>query len=123
MDETCTVMVADDSAFVRRMLTTHLSGTEFQVVAEAVNGADAVEKYRIHTPDMLLLDIVMPVRNGPDALQEIMRSDQTAKVLMLSSMGTQEAVTQCLSLGARSFIQKPFTRDVLVNQLRAVAAQ
>jgi two-component system chemotaxis response regulator CheY len=104
------------------MVATSLNGTEFRIVAEASDGENALHTYETAKPDILLLDVIMPGKNGPEVLQAIIHANPAAKVIMLSSMGTQDTVTQCLGLGARTFIQKPFNQESLLSNLRSVAA-
>lgn len=113
-----TVLIGDDSAFARKLVKSYLSNTEFTVVAEAVDGNEVIEQYKTHTPDMVVLDIIMPEKSGSDALTDIMALDNEARILMLSSLGTEDAVSECLSSGARMFLQKPFQKDVLLRSLR-----
>lgn len=114
------VLAVDDSLLMRRKVEKSLKGTEFEVVATASDGAEAVERFLELSPDLVLLDVVMPNKDGPTALREIIGHDQSARVIMVSSLGTDEAVTSCLEAGALRFIQKPFSTELLLKTLRAV---
>jgi two-component system, chemotaxis family, chemotaxis protein CheY len=123
MDKECKVVLADDSAFARKVITSYLDKTEFKVVAACENGRAAVEAFKSATPDIVMLDVIMPDMTGADALKAIMQLNPKAKVLMVSSLGTESMVTDCLSIGARGFVQKPTNRDTLLGLLRQVAAE
>lgn len=112
------VLVADDSAFARRITISSLANSEFDVVGEAKTDKEAVAKFREHAPDVVLLDVIMPEQGGMYALKEIMQINPQAKVVMLSSLGTEEAITECLTLGATTFLQKPFDKAALVATLK-----
>ncbi len=122
MEKYYTVLIADDSAFTRRVISSYLLGTDFRVVASADNGQSALEQFKACSPDFVLLDVVMPGGSGLDVLKEIMKSNPSAKVIMVSSLGTENIVTECIGLGARSFVQKPFDRERLLSVLQKVLA-
>ncbi len=105
------VLIADDAAFMREMLRDILGGGDYEVVAEAADGAEAVEMFRAHAPDLVTLDIVMPRKNGIDALREILSSDPGACVVMCSALGQEVLVAEALESGARDFVVKPFKPD------------
>ena len=102
------VLIADDAAFMREMLRDILSEGEYEVVAEASDGVETVEKFDEHTPDLVTLDIVMPRKNGIDALREILAAHPTACIVMCSALGQEALVAEALESGARDFIVKPF---------------
>ncbi len=120
MSDQYSVLIADDSAFVRKVVSSHLSGTEFSVVAEAGDGVEALELFRTHNPDMVLLDVIMPDKTGPEALEAMVIERPGVKVLVLSSMGSEEVVNGCLAAGAKSFLQKPFEKETLLAQMRDI---
>ncbi len=88
------------------------------MVAEAADGQEALTMYQAHRPDIVLLDVVMPVMDGTTALQRIISMDSGANVVMVSSMGTAGILEECLTIGASSFLQKPFKTEVLARVLR-----
>ncbi len=102
-----TILVVDDAAFMRMMIRDILS-KEGYVIQEAVNGRDAVDKYKELSPDLVTLDITMPEMNGLDALRAIKGHDRDARVLMVSAMGQQKMIVEALEAGAMDFLVKPF---------------
>jgi two-component system chemotaxis response regulator CheY len=120
MNQEYSVLVVDDSTFTRHTIKKYLADTEFKLIAEAGNGAEAVELHKTHGPDLVLLDVVMPKMDGAEALEGLLGADPSCRVVMLSSLGTEATVTTCLALGARSFIQKPCSKDELIRCMRDV---
>lgn len=114
------VLLADDSAFARRLARQALDKSEFKVVGEAKTAGEAGTQYSSLSPDIVLLDVVMPEGGGVAALRQIMEKNPNAKVVMLSSMGTEQVVTECLTIGAQTFIQKPFDPAHLLATLRGL---
>ena len=102
-----TILVVDDAAFMRMMIRDILA-REGYVIQEAVNGRDAVEKYRECRPDLVTLDITMPEMDGVEALKAIREVDPNARVLMVSAMGQQKMIVDALESGAADFLVKPF---------------
>jgi two-component system chemotaxis response regulator CheY len=105
------------------MIAAHLKDTGFEVVATASSGREALEKYQAHRPQIVLLDIVMPVENGVETLEHILHVDTTACVVMVSSMGTEAEVQDCLKKGAKSFLQKPLKKDHMLSTLNIVCQE
>lgn len=113
------ILIGDDSILARRRLKDLLSDMGASHFIEAVNGAEAVEKYNAEQPDLVFLDIVMPVKDGICALKEIMRQNPEALVIIVSSVGTQQQIKAAIEAGAKDFLQKPLKRDQLKNILAA----
>lgn len=101
-----TVMLVDDSVFMRTWLK-RLISAEFTIITEAENGQDAIIKYKIYKPDIVLMDITMPIINGLDALKAIVEFDSNSKVVMNSSMSQKFFIIESLRLGAKDFVIKP----------------
>jgi two-component system chemotaxis response regulator CheY len=114
------VLVVDDSRTMTAMIMAHLKDTGFEVVATASNGREALQKYETHRPQVVLLDIVMPEENGVETLERILHIDTAACVVMVSSMGTEAEVQDCLKKGAKSFLQKPLQKDHMLSVLNNV---
>lgn len=116
------VMIVDDGAFMRVMLKDILVKNDFEVVAEAVNGLDALEKYDTFKPDIVTMDITMPEMDGMEALGKILEKDPKAKVVMCSAIGHQTNVMATVTAGAKDFIVKPFQPERVIESLKKVAA-
>jgi len=112
------LLLVDDSRVTLRLLRKYLREGEFEVVGEATSGAQALELYPQLSPDLVLLDIVMPELDGVEALRRLLEIDAKARVVMVSSLGTREKVLECMELGARSFISKPYESEDLLQVLR-----
>jgi len=114
------VLIVDDAMFMRNMIAEIFNGKmykeeDYQVVAEAENGIEAVEKYKEHNPDIVTMDIVMPEMTGIEALKEIMTSDSEANVIMCSALGQDSLVMEALDAGAKDFIVKPFQPEKVLD--------
>lgn len=108
------VLVVDDAAFMRLRLKKLLEDKGFEVV-EAANGREAVEQYRAHQPDVVLMDITMPEMTGIEALAEIRTADPNAYVIMVSALGQQAMVINAIQAGAKDFIIKPYEPSRVVG--------
>jgi two-component system chemotaxis response regulator CheY len=93
----------------------------YEVVGEADNGRDAVDTYLARRPDVVVMDMVMPVMGGLDAVREIIRHDPAARIVMCSAMSQRELVDEALAAGAQAFVNKPFSTVQVLEALRAVA--
>jgi two-component system chemotaxis response regulator CheY len=111
------ILIVDDAAFVRMKYAKSLVSSGYEVV-EAENGAKALEKYKEQRPDGVLLDINMPVMDGIVTLHEIMSMDPTARIAMVTCIGSQSIVLTALSAGARDFVMKPFDEDLVINTVQ-----
>ena len=117
------VLAVDDSKTMLAMISAQLKGSDFEVVATASSGPEALEKYKQYKPHLVLLDIVMPEVAGVDTLERLLRTDASACVVMVSSLGTVDAVQDCLKKGAKSFLQKPLQREGLLTRLKSVCEE
>ncbi|AZM74376.1 MULTISPECIES: response regulator transcription factor [Streptomyces] len=116
------VVVADDQELVRSGFTMILQAQpDIEVVAEAGDGAEAVAAVERHAPDVLLLDIRMPVMDGLDAARRVC-AGSACKVVMLTTFDLDEYVYEALYAGASGFLLKDVRRDDLVHAVRVVAA-
>jgi two-component system chemotaxis response regulator CheY len=102
------VLISDDAIFMRTMLKDILKKEGYEIVGEARTGQEAVEKYKELRPDLVTMDIVMPDKDGIQAVKEITEFDPQAKILMCSAMGQQSLVIEAIQAGARDFVVKPF---------------
>ena len=101
---------------VFKNVRTVLEDAGFQVMT-AENGNQALEKLKEKIPDFISLDLIMPGQSGMETLGRLLSIDPDAFVVIVSSLGTEEAVHECLTTGARSFLQKPFTKDELLGAI------
>lgn len=101
------ILVTDDAAFVRSKIRKFLEGEGFEVL-EAENGQQAVDQYKAASPDLVLMDITMPVMDGIAAVSAIKGLDPNAKIVMCSAMGQQAMVINAIKAGAKDFVLKPF---------------
>jgi two-component system, chemotaxis family, chemotaxis protein CheY len=102
------VLVVDDAAFMRKLLSDALTSGGHEIVGEAGNGTEAVARFQELKPELTTLDITMPEKDGLQALAEIMAIDPTAKVVMCSALGQEGKVLESIKLGAKDFVVKPF---------------
>lgn len=112
------ILIVDDAAFMRMMIKDILSKSGYEVVGEAVDGEDALSKYKELQPDLVTMDITMPKCDGVQAVKNIKAFDKSARVVMCSAMGQQALVIESIQAGATDFIVKPFQTD---RVLEAVA--
>lgn len=112
------VLIVDDLAFIKLIIKDTLEKTGFEVAGEASNGIEAVEQYKRLRPDIVLMDITMPRMDGIQALQEIIKADPQARVIMCSALGQQKLIIQSIQLGAKDFIVKPFKPERIVGAIK-----
>src|SRR5213082_3571948 len=112
------VLLVDDVADLRFMLRLNLDGSgRFSTIGEASNGQEGIELAREHQPDLVLLDIAMPIQDGLDALPEILEVSPQSRVVILSSFGEQRYGERALALGASAYVEKTLAPDALVQRL------
>ena len=114
------VLIVDDALFMRGMLKDLFIKGGYEVVGEAADGREAVEQYRRLRPDLVTMDIVMPLVSGIEALTEIRREDPEACVVMCSAMGQEALILEAVQAGARDFIVKPFSDEKVLETARRV---
>ena len=112
-----TVLIVDDAAFMRMSIKMTLEKNGFEVVGEAENGKKAIGKYNELKPDIVTMDITMPEMDGIEALKAIKKSDPEATVIMASAMGQETLVKEAILAGAKSFVVKPFSKDIFIKAL------
>ena len=109
------VLVVDDAAFMRKMVGDALAKGGHEVVGEAANGLEAIERYQALRPEVTTLDITMPEKDGLTALKDIMALDPTARVVMCSALGQESKVLEAVRSGAKDFVVKPFQPDRVLD--------
>lgn len=109
------ILLCDDSMLIRKKLKGALTELGFINLFEAIDGEEAVTFCRTEQPDLVLMDIVMPKKDGIEALQEIKIINPAIHVVMASSVGTQSNLIKALKLGADNFLQKPIQVEIIVD--------
>jgi len=112
----CDAMIVDDSPFMRKLLKTILEANGCKVVAEAVDGDEAIIEYSQKRPSIIFMDLVMPNISGVEATKRILSVEKNAKIVMCSTMGHQDLVDIALNSGAMAVLMKPYR----VNQVKDI---
>lgn len=112
-----TVLMVDDSAVSRKVLRKILEKGGYEVVGEAVNGEEGYLKYKELRPDIVTMDITMPVMDGIESLSLIKKENEDTKVVMITASGQREKMVEALKRGAEEFILKPFEEDEILKTL------
>lgn len=109
------ILIVDDSRTSRKILRGLLEESGHEVVAEAENGQEGVDKYKEFNPDITTLDITMPVMDGLEALSKIKEFDKNAKVIMVTAAGQQNKMVEAIKNGASEFVTKPFEKENILK--------
>ncbi len=118
-----TVLVVDDSKTSRKMLTDVLTRMGLEVIGEAVNGEEGFLKYKELRPDIVTMDITMPVMNGLESLLLIKHEDENAKVVMITAAGQKNNLMQAVKAGAEEFLTKPLEEDEIRRVIGEISAK
>lgn len=111
------ILIVDDVAFVRKTLSEILTQAGYQVVGEAVDGREAVEKFAELQPDLVTMDMVMPHMSGIEATRRIIKINKDALVVIISAMGQENLVMEAINVGARDYLLKPFSSTDVIRTL------
>lgn len=114
---TYSMMIVDDSNVIRNRIGRNCQSMDLQVVAVSSNGADAVELYKLHQPQIVTMDLTMPKMDGLECIRQIIEIDEDANILVISALSDKTTGIRALELGARGFICKPFTDEDLTDAL------
>ena len=117
------ILLVDDAAFMRKVIKDTLSKAGYTDLYEAVDGADAVEKFNELKPDLVLMDITMPNMDGLEALKAIRGADGSANVVMCSAMGQETMVIDAIRSGAKDFIVKPFKPERVLKTVTSIVGE
>lgn len=112
-----TVLIVDDTAFMRMTLKKHLTENGYEVVGEGADGLEAIANYKKHKPDLVTMDITMPNLDGIEATKKIIAMDQNAAIIMVSAMGQKTLVLEAIQAGAKDFVVKPYQPDRIAQAL------
>ena len=114
------ILLVDDAAFMRKMIMDTLSKNGYTELFEAVDGADAVEKFSEIGPDLVIMDITMPNMDGLEALKAMRAKNSSANIVMCSAMGQEAMVIEAIQSGAKDFIVKPFKSDRIMKTVTSI---
>lgn len=112
------ILIVDDAMFMRRVVRKNLEVMGFSNITEAKDGEEAVKLFEQLRPDLVILDITMPVMSGIEALERIKKMDENAKVIMCSAVGQELMIVKALEAGAGDFIVKPFDSNVFERTVK-----
>lgn len=111
------LMIVDDSNIIRNRIQRAYDETQFRLVATATNGAEAVEKFKLHRPTVITMDLTMPQMDGLECISAIVDLDPKVRILVVSALSDKSTGIKALSLGASGFLCKPFSEEELVEVL------
>jgi len=115
------ILVVDDAKFTRNMLKKIISKTDYsEVVGEAGNGNEALELYKKLKPDMVTMDLVMHEKGGIETIEELIKFDKNATIVVVSALGQEALVLEAAKKGAKDFIQKPFKNDQVIEVMERI---
>ncbi len=114
------ILIADDSDAIRLVLKDILLIGEHEIVAEACDGAEAVDLYQKHNPQILLLDLAMPKKDGLTVVKEVIEYDPNAKIIMITASDDQKVISQCLEHGAKISVSKPFDFNSVLKTITEI---
>ncbi|MCP4764574.1 MAG: response regulator [archaeon] len=114
------ILIVDDTGFMQRVITNIIQGMNHEVVGTADNGNDGIRLYKELKPDLVTMDINMPGKTGLDAIQEIMKFDSEAKILLCSALGFEKLKMDAIDMGVKDCITKPFDKEQLVQKIECI---
>lgn len=114
------ILVCDDSVLARKNLAGNLKKCGIENILQVSDGQSAVDTYKAEHPDIIFLDVVMPVKDGITSLKEVIEFDSDAVAVMVSSVGTQMHIREAVKTGARDFLQKPATLEQIASIIERV---
>ena len=114
------ILLVDDSDTLLKLMTALFEELGHTVVGKAKNGTEAIELYSKCSPDLVTMDIFMPGLNGIDAVSEIIKKDEKAKIIMITGHGNKEIVIDVINKGAKDYLLKPITADKLKNSITKI---
>ncbi len=112
------ILIVDDANFMRMIVKDTLTPHGFEIAGEATNGNEAVTKYEELKPDLVTMDITMREKDGVEAAREILARDPNARIVMVTALGQERMLMNCISLGVKDFVVKPFEPERIVAAVR-----
>ena len=117
------ILIADDSDAIRLVLKDILEIGQYSVAGEAVNGQETIEKYSELKPELLLLDLAMPKKDGLTVVKEIIEKYPSAKIILITAADNQKIINQCITAGAKAYISKPFDFDNVLKVISEIVSK
>jgi len=109
------ILIVDDAAFIRTMVKDILVPRGFEIVGEATNGNEAVQKYMELKPDLVTMDITMREKDGLEAAREILQKDPNARIIMVTALGQEQLLVESFKIGVKDFVVKPFEPERILS--------
>jgi len=116
------VLIADDSDSIRLVIKDILEIGKHNLVGEAIDGEDAIKKYSSLRPEIMLLDLAMPKKDGLTVVKEIIAKYPDAKIILVTAADNKKIINECLSAGAKTFISKPFDFENVLKIISNIAS-
>lgn len=117
-----TILIVDDSLYMRKMLRHILTDAGYEIIGEAENGKSALEQIQEKKPDIVTLDVILPDMTGLDVLAQLKCSENGLKVILVSAVGQDVIIHEGMALGAKDYIVKPFTEEKVVKTIQKITA-
>lgn len=114
-------LVVEDVLFIREIYKYSLRNENYQIIAEAGDGVEALQLIKMHQPDIVILDLVLPIKNGLEVLKEAHSLSARTRFLVISSLEDQATQDKAKALGASAYIVKPFTKQQLLESLNQIS--
>lgn len=114
------ILIVDDANLMRAIIKKYLVENGAYTIVEAKDGEKAIELYKAIKPDVVTMDISMDLKNGVDASREIIKIDPKARIIMITALGHEDMLKECMKLGIKDFIVKPFTRERVISAIEKV---
>ena len=114
------IMIVDDSSIIRKIFAKNLEELGHSVCVAAKDGREAISLYEKHKPDLVTMDVTMPIMNGIESLKAIRKKDKDAKIIMVTSHGEERLVMEAITNGAKGYILKPITKENIEQAINKV---
>jgi len=114
------ILIVDDSSIIRKIFSDHIQKMGYEVVGVAKDGREAIKMYEELKPDLVTMDVTMPIMNGIDSLKAIRSKFNDAKVIMITSHGEERLVMEAISSGAKGYVLKPITPESIEQAIQKV---
>jgi two-component system chemotaxis response regulator CheY len=111
------LMIVDDSNIIRRAIEKYLNKLGLELVGKAQDGQEAIELFKVHMPDLVTMDITMPLVDGLACIEALLKMKKETKIIVISALTDPSTGIKALSLGAKAFLPKPFTESQLLSEV------